>query len=154
VNFLELPLKSRKAAFAKMDAADKAKKGANLKPRKPAAKKTAAKKAASPSRAQIDKLIADSNRSVDAARRLTSDIDRRRSAKKTPPRKATPRKGKPAAPSRSDLISQMKDLGTRIDAESGPTDGLSLEEKKAKTKRMQGLIKESQRLRRLARAVK
>lgn len=47
MNFLDLPLKSRRAAFAKMDAADKAKKGAKLSkpkaPKKPAAKRAAAK---------------------------------------------------------------------------------------------------------------
>lgn len=48
MNFLDLPLKSRRAAFAKMDAADKAKEGASLgkKPRKASAKKAAAKKSA------------------------------------------------------------------------------------------------------------
>lgn len=41
MNFLDLPLSARKAAFANMDAADKAKKGAKLgkKPRKRSAKK-------------------------------------------------------------------------------------------------------------------
>jgi hypothetical protein len=45
VNFLDLPLKSRRAAFAKMDAADKAKKGASLGKKPSAKRKTAAKKA-------------------------------------------------------------------------------------------------------------
>lgn len=109
MNFLDLPLDARRAAFAKMDAADKAKKGAKLgkKSRKAAAKKPGKPKA----------------------------------------RKAAP-SGKSG---KGDLLSQMEDLNARMDAESGPNDGLSLEEKKAKTKRMRELIKESQRLRRRAR---
>lgn len=47
MNFLDLPDKSRRAAFAKMDAADKAKKGAKLKKRAAPAKKAAAKKSSS-----------------------------------------------------------------------------------------------------------
>jgi hypothetical protein len=47
VKFLDLPDKSRRAAFAKMDAADKAKKGAKLsKPKKSGKRAAPAKKAA------------------------------------------------------------------------------------------------------------